>query len=150
MVNLELRGDEDVLRENPELESCVYFCLVTALGALTGGAESPAAVLHIGPMQVSLIVSGPVGDGSVVHGPAMMTVRDRVDAFGGIFDVVVEQARAGGEDGTEPAETADRSGGRSCAAAGRVALHARIPVLVHPAGPVADQPVTTQSYSGRR
>jgi hypothetical protein len=80
----------------------------------------------------------------------MMTVRDRVDAFGGTFDVVVEKARAVGEEGTDPAETADRSGGRSSDAAGRVALHARMPLLVPPAGPVADQPVTTQSFSGQR
>ena len=74
----------------------------------------------------------------------MMTVRDRVEAFGGTFDVVVGKAQAVGGGGTYPAETADRSGARSSDAPGRVMLRARIPLLVRPDGPVADQPASRQ------
>ena len=52
-VDVRMRGDEAALRENSELESCLYFCLVTALGALaTGGGSRPSAALDIGPAEV--------------------------------------------------------------------------------------------------
>ncbi len=92
-VDVELRGDEAALREDSELESCLYFCLVTALGAVgVGGGVRPRAELDIGPVEVGLVVSGSAEDGSVAHGPAMMAVRDRVEAFGGRVEIVARDA----------------------------------------------------------
>jgi hypothetical protein len=93
-VDVRVRGDEAVLRENSELESCLYFCLVTALGALrAGGGGRPSATLDIGAAEIGLIVSGSPEDGSAEGGsaadsPAMMAVRDRVEAFGGRIDII--------------------------------------------------------------
>ena len=93
-VDVRVRGDEAVLRENSELESCLYFCLVTALGALgADGGKRPTATLDIGPAEIGLMVSGTAEDGSAEGGsaarsPAMMAVRDRVEAFGGRIDII--------------------------------------------------------------
>ena len=102
-VDVELRGDDAALRENSELESCLYFCLVTALGALTTGGQRPSAVLDIGPAEVGLAVSGELLTGS--NGPAMTAVRDRVEAFGGRSEITIEN--------------------------GRMTMRASIPLLVH-------------------
>jgi len=103
-VDVELRGDDAALRENSELESCLYFCLVTALGALATGGQRASAVLDIGPSEVFLVISGELSTGS--NGPAMTAVRDRVEAFGGRSEITVEN--------------------------GRMTLRASIPLLVHP------------------
>jgi signal transduction histidine kinase len=86
-VDVQVRGDEAALRENSELESCLYFCLVTALGAVKTDGVRPAAVVDIGPSGVGLVVGGAVEGGSLVDGPAMTAVRDRVEAFGGRLDI---------------------------------------------------------------
>jgi signal transduction histidine kinase len=131
-VDVQVRGDEAVLRENSELESCLYFCLVTALGALgADGGKRPTATLDIGPAEIGLVVSGTAEDGSAEGGsaggesaarsPAMMAVRDRVEAFGGRIDII---------DWTTARVDADGQAATT--------LRAWIPLFVQPAGLIAD------------
>jgi len=89
-IDLQIRGHQEVLHANTELESCLYFCLVTALGALDTNGERPAAALDIGAVEVGLRITGPVRSASVRHTAAMMAVRDRVDAFGGRVEIIME------------------------------------------------------------
>jgi len=70
-----------VLHGHEELEACLYFSLVTALGALSPGAERPVAVVDIGDREVSWGVTGTAG--STGRARALQAVRDRVEAFGG-------------------------------------------------------------------
>jgi hypothetical protein len=94
-AEFQLLGDEAVLRENSEVESCLYFCLVTALGALGTRGGSRTAALDVAPTEVGLIVSGSAGNDSV-DGAAMVAVRDRVEAFGGRFEMIVRDLQNGG------------------------------------------------------
>jgi len=80
-VDLRVSGDETALHGHEELEACLYFSLVTALGSLPGGAERPVAVVDIGDRDLSWEVTGTVG--STRREQAVQAVRDRVEAFGG-------------------------------------------------------------------
>jgi len=80
-VDVRVSGDETVLHGHEELEACLYFSLVTALGALSPGAERPVAVVDIGDREVSWGVTGTAG--STGRARALQAVRDRVEAFGG-------------------------------------------------------------------
>jgi len=80
-VDLRVSGDETALHGHEELEACLYFSLVTALGSLSAGAERPVAVVDIGDRDVSWEVTGTVG--STRREQAVQAVRDRVEAFGG-------------------------------------------------------------------
>jgi len=81
-VDLQVLGDEDALHRHADVESCVYFSLVTALAALAGPGARPSATVDVGPAAVGALVSGTATSGAG-HTAAMLAVRDRVEAFGG-------------------------------------------------------------------
>jgi hypothetical protein len=72
----------DRLRDRPELEACIYFCVVTALGSLADrGAERLSATVRIDPGAVNFSVSASC---QTDIGPAeVLAIRDRVEAFDG-------------------------------------------------------------------
>ncbi len=84
-VDVRVSGDETVLHDHEELEACLYFSLVTALGSLSAGAERPVAVVDIGDRDVCWQVIGTAG--STRREQAVQAVRDRVEAFGGTMSV---------------------------------------------------------------
>jgi hypothetical protein len=143
-VDVQFRGDEAALRANAELESCLYFCLVTALGALKPGGGRPTAVIDVGEVEVGIVVRGPAEDGSVVGGPAMMAVRDRVEAFGGRADIVARDSR----DSRDSRDVAD--GGRAggvVAGDWEVTVHAWIPLVAQQAELVAGAPIAPSAVA---
>ena len=79
------------LRANPELETCMYFCAVTALDALaTAGAARLVADLAETDADVTLRVSG---DGTLELSRAALTaLRDRIEAFDGTLKMTAEPA----------------------------------------------------------
>jgi hypothetical protein len=84
-VDVHMRGDEEVLHGHEELESCLYFSLVTVLGSLSAGSERPVAVVEIGITDVAWQVRGTAG--STGNEQALQVVRDRVEAFDGTMRV---------------------------------------------------------------
>jgi hypothetical protein len=75
-------GELRALRDNPELEACVYFCAVTALDALaTAGASALAAVIAEHDAVVTLDVSGT--GGAEPAQDALTALQDRIEAFDG-------------------------------------------------------------------
>ncbi len=147
-VDVRVQGDEAVLRENSELESCLYFCLVTALGALgAGGGSRPTATLDIGPAEIGLIVSGSVEDGSAAGSPAMMAVRDRVEAFGGRIDIIDRNTT---HDATWDAARDVQPGGVDADGQVVTTLRAWIPLSVQPAQLIAVTPAADPGQANRR
>jgi hypothetical protein len=70
------------LRDRPELEACVYFCVVTALGALADrGADRLSATVRIESGAVSFRVS-PSRE-TDIRAAEVLAIRDRVEAFDG-------------------------------------------------------------------
>jgi hypothetical protein len=72
----------DRLRDRPELEACIYFCAVTALGSLADrGADRLSATVCIEPGAVSFRVGANCQtDISLAE---VLAIRDRVEAFDG-------------------------------------------------------------------
>jgi hypothetical protein len=72
----------DQLRGRPELEACVYFCVVTALGALADrGADRLSATVHIESDAVIFRVSARCQTDT--SSADVLAIRDRVEAFDG-------------------------------------------------------------------
>lgn len=77
-ASVDVTGEVDRLRTDPQVEACLYFCLVTALAALQPG-DRLAVHAHVDSAAVTFRVEAP---GSL--DPAtLLAVRDRVDAFDG-------------------------------------------------------------------
>jgi len=94
-VDLRILGDQAVLHRQEELEACLYFCLVTALGSLAADGQRPAAVVDIGPADVAVQVTGTVASTTYTH--AVQAVRDRIEAFGGTMENGIDtRIRPGG------------------------------------------------------
>jgi signal transduction histidine kinase len=75
-------GSDQLLRDRPELEACVYFCVVTALGALADrGADRLSATVRIEAGAVSFRVTASCQ--TDVTAAEVLAIRDRVEAFGG-------------------------------------------------------------------
>ncbi len=112
--DLTVRGDEAALHRLSAVESCLYFVLVTALGALSTAGDRPTVAVDVGPAEVCVEVVGVVAAeaaaGSVTDNLAMQAVRDRVDAFAGRAEFTLDPVRPG------------------AAVAGSV-LHVRIPLI---------------------
>lgn len=72
------------LHQQPELETCLYFCSVTALDAMAAAGRTALAV-HLDESE-SDVVLRVAGRGSrPLDGNALAAVRDRIEAFGGSF-----------------------------------------------------------------
>jgi signal transduction histidine kinase len=79
---IQVDGADQVLRDRPELEACIYFCVVTALGALADrGADRLSATVCIESGAVGFRVSASCQtDISAVE---LFAIRDRAEAFDG-------------------------------------------------------------------
>jgi len=72
----------DRLRDRPELEACIYFCVVTALGSLADrGADRLSAMVSIEPGAVSFRVGASCQ--TDISAAEVLAIRDRVEAFDG-------------------------------------------------------------------
>jgi hypothetical protein len=72
----------DRLRDRPELEACIYFCAVTALGSLADrGADRLSAMVSIEPGAVSFRVGANCQ--TDISAAEVLAIRDRVEAFDG-------------------------------------------------------------------
>ncbi len=72
----------DRLRDRPELEACIYFCVVTALGSLADrGADRLSALVSIEPGAVSFRVGASCQ--TDISAAEVLAIRDRVEAFDG-------------------------------------------------------------------
>jgi signal transduction histidine kinase len=79
---IQVDGADQLLRDRPELEACVYFCVVTALGALAaGGANRLSAMVYIDSGAVSFRVSASCQ--TEISAAEVLAIRDRVEAFDG-------------------------------------------------------------------
>ena len=79
---IQVDGADQLLRDRPELEACVYFCVVTALGALADrGADRLSATVRIESGAVSFRVSP--SRQTDIRAAEVLAIRDRVEAFGG-------------------------------------------------------------------
>jgi hypothetical protein len=113
-VELRIIGDEALLHGHADIESCLYFGLVTVLAAMNADGARPAATVTITAVGVEALLSGPMPGRSQdmsVRSAALQAVRDRVEAFDGQLSL------------TEPAE----------AGSGTCTVLLRLP-LTHPAG----------------
>jgi hypothetical protein len=74
--------DLDVVRRNPELEACLYFCAVTALDTLAsaGGRHLSVAVDE---SAAGVRLQATAQDIGTVNGGAVAAMRDRIEAFDG-------------------------------------------------------------------
>ena len=79
---IQVDGADQLLRDRPELEACVYFCVVTVLGALADrGADRLSATVRIESGAVSFRVSASCQPD--ISAAQMLAIRDRVEAFDG-------------------------------------------------------------------
>jgi signal transduction histidine kinase len=79
---IQVDGADQLLRDRPELEACVYFCVVTALGALADrGADRLSATVRIDSGAVNFRVSPSCQ--TDIRAAEVLAIRDRVEAFGG-------------------------------------------------------------------
>ena len=75
-------GADQLLRDRPELEACIYFCVVTTLGALADrNADRLSATVHIESGAVSFRVSASCQTN--ISAAEVLAIRDRVEAFDG-------------------------------------------------------------------
>jgi hypothetical protein len=75
-------GADQLLRDRPELEACVYFCVVTVLGALADrGANRLSATVRIESGAVNFRVSASCQ--TDISAAEVLAIRDRVEAFDG-------------------------------------------------------------------
>jgi hypothetical protein len=96
-ADIRIEGDQDGLHRTPEIESCLYFSLTTALSALRPDDERPSAMVAVDEVGVSMTVTGTVGgtaEAEAAHTAAMLAVEDRVEAFGGRVDATVADGRS--------------------------------------------------------
>ena len=85
-VELRLLGRDDVLHRHADIEACLYFSLVTVLGAVGAGPPRPVASVHFSATGVEAVVSGAAAADAAageVHTAAVQAVRDRIEAFDG-------------------------------------------------------------------
>src|SRR6516164_4332671 len=79
---IQVDGSDQLLRDRPELEACVYFCVVTALGALADrGADRPSSTVRIESGAVTFRVSA--SRQTDISAAEVLAIRDRVEAFDG-------------------------------------------------------------------
>ena len=79
---IQVDGSDQLLRDRPELEACVYFCVVTVLGALADrGADRLSATVRIESGSVSFRVSASCQ--TDISAAEVLAIRDRVEAFDG-------------------------------------------------------------------
>jgi signal transduction histidine kinase len=79
---IQVDGADQPLRERPELEACVYFCVVTVLGALADrGADRLSATVRIESGAVSFRVNASCQ--TDISAAEVLAIRDRVEAFDG-------------------------------------------------------------------
>jgi signal transduction histidine kinase len=79
---IQIDGADQLLRDRPELETCVYFCVVTVLGTLADrGARRLSVKVHIGSGAVSFRVNASCQ--TEISAAEVLAIRDRVEAFDG-------------------------------------------------------------------
>ena len=79
---IQVDGADQLLRDRPELEACIYFCVVTVLGALADrGANRLSATVRIESDAVSFRVSANCQ--TDISAAEVLAIRDRVEAFDG-------------------------------------------------------------------
>jgi signal transduction histidine kinase len=79
---IKVDGADQMLRDRPELEACVYFCVVTLLGALADrGADRLSATVRIDSGAVSFRVNA--NSQTDISAAEVLAIRDRVEAFDG-------------------------------------------------------------------
>jgi signal transduction histidine kinase len=79
---IQVDGADQLLRDRPELEACVYFCVVTVLGALADRrADRLSATVRIESGAVSFRVSASCQ--TDIGAAEVLAIRDRVEAFDG-------------------------------------------------------------------
>ena len=79
---IQVDGADQLLRDRPELEACVYFCVVTVLGALADrGVDRLSATVRIESDAVSFRVSANCQ--TDISAAEVLAIRDRVEAFDG-------------------------------------------------------------------
>jgi len=79
---IQVDGAGQLLRDRPELEACVYFCVVTVLGALADrGADRLSATVRIESGAVNFRVSASCQ--TDISAAEVLAIRDRVEAFDG-------------------------------------------------------------------
>jgi signal transduction histidine kinase len=85
-ATIRVDGEDQLLRDRPEMEACVYFCVVTALGALADrGADRLSATVRIEPGAVSFRVSASCQ--TDISAAEVLAIRDRVEAFDGSLEL---------------------------------------------------------------
>jgi signal transduction histidine kinase len=113
---VQVDGGDQLLRDRPELEACVYFCVMTALGALADrGADRLSATVRIESGAVSFRVSPSCQ--TDIRAAAVLAIRDRVEAFGGSMLEVSAGSPQSAIAATVPLASAD-AGGSSVGTAG--------------------------------
>jgi hypothetical protein len=87
---IQVEGADQLLRDRPELEACVYFCVVTALGALADrGSNRLSATVSIESGAVSFRISAncqtdiSANCQTDISAAEVLAIRDRVEAFDG-------------------------------------------------------------------
>ena len=79
---IQVDGADQLLRDRPELEACIYFCVVTVLGALADrGVDRLSATVRIESDAVSFRVSANCQ--TDISAAEVLAIRDRVEAFDG-------------------------------------------------------------------
>ena len=79
---IQVDGADQLLRDRPELEACIYFCVVTVLGALADrGADRLSATVRIDSGTVNFRVSASCQ--TDISAADVLAIRDRVEAFDG-------------------------------------------------------------------
>ena len=79
---IQVDGADQLLRDRPELEACIYFCVVTVLGALADrGVDRLSATVRIESDAVSFRVSASCQ--TDISAAEVLAIRDRVEAFDG-------------------------------------------------------------------
>jgi signal transduction histidine kinase len=138
-LQFQLTGDEAALRRNGDIESCLYFSLVTVLTALRRPGTTPVVTVSVSPDHVDTVISPPASGrddrcDNPNTGPnsgraaAVQAVKDRIEAFDGQLTI---------ED-SPPGSPPDAS---ASAPASTVRLRVPLPAA---AGPSAAQPGTAE------
>ena len=96
-MELHLHGEDDALRRHPDAEACLYFSIVTVLGAIGAGAIRPVVTLAFSSTDADAVISGEASDDprtAAVWTAALQAVRDRIEAFDGRLAVDAPQTVA--------------------------------------------------------
>ena len=111
-IDLQVVGDHDALHCRTDVESCVYFSVVTALAAVPGTGRRPAVHIEIGQDQVAAMIASPTA-GRGAAPPmrrALVAVRDRVEAFDGTVEWRVGPGEQGADAHPNSADAAGSPG----------------------------------------